>query len=818
MFAVQTCALLGTPRDAIGTSLLHYCGLCFCELQSTRTLNIVPLKCNTSLSRQAREANGSTRARVIVHIWRTGIGRGCRKVDNTITGPGRMRSWVGPGKGDGLWGTGVQKTGNMMGEHNVENGDSIEYLSSRRSSTWKRYDLREDKEQALEAKASVHGYGLVLVRQTCDPAGSMEAASMKRDEVAEGNFVARHTFSGRRGWTVGCTGARRSIEGRRETQDDNGWPPSSPPTPREAIVGRVGDGPSGRASWRRIRLANRQLVEVKYTYVVSLLQGQPTGNRAFQRCAMPWTGYSGDRGQKGTDDVDVDRCLLYLPSTRIDKAMNDWSPGSRKEEQAALNHGDSYGDMVRRLDGPMTAIPREVDGWKNRDSRGLSRIGEIVADIRKPVLHGHRLSEGEEGTVRMNLSEPLFAVQQSYPGPDSLRPLPSIHTWFTDELDRASPVKTNTAMSAELQVSADGKAYQSSEPQQRNGFLPKLQTVVGLPHVGGIPVCPPFPRMSETGAVSEPLKSGSVGTGLNALPPGTCKCCNGIGGVSAICASCSECRHYGPTISRSPFGESHGTVDCAIKPRRPYPNAYQLPVVFSSETRERMTVRWTTTSIRGVETEVYQDDVAPRLPLIKGETVRRIRNAVVYGPVNHHGHVMPCGDIWVKASRPSVVSISLGNGNWIEWRGNERAEDVSHPLLPSRRLWFDFEDEFLWIKVGGIHARRTAWSANLRRSSESMLARGLLIEDGRPCPENVDAIVTIMDIPKPERTRMRNDVVACTFCYRAKAKCLSINDKVGCYRCRDLGLLCSRSGVSKHQKKRVTPAGDREKRIKKARV
>ncbi|KAI0057147.1 hypothetical protein BV25DRAFT_1920364 [Artomyces pyxidatus] len=168
----------------------------------------------------------------------------------------------------------------------------------------------------------------------------------------------------------------------------------------------------------------------------------------------------------------------------------------------------------------------------------------------------------------------------------------------------------------------------------------------------------------------------------------------------AHCASSTNQRNDEPPES-VPSREYKSTAGLHLapgRPTRPYTARSELPLLYVSDCW--MTVRWMRTTLRGEEVNAYcyADEPAASVPRESFST-RLIRNVLVYGRANHGNRRMPAGDVWVKSSSPKQVSISLGEGNWVEWQGNVRAEVVAHPLLPSRRLWFDFEKEFVWIKT-----------------------------------------------------------------------------------------------------------------------
>ncbi|KAI0063886.1 hypothetical protein BV25DRAFT_1837430 [Artomyces pyxidatus] len=207
----------------------------------------------------------------------------------------------------------------------------------------------------------------------------------------------------------------------------------------------------------------------------------------------------------------------------------------------------------------------------------------------------------------------------------------------------------------------------------------------------------------------------------------------------------------------------------------PYPTGPCIPTI--DGVHQEMIVRWLDTNIQPYEVENYcykipQSGVEKRgKALVAG----KVRNALLWGPLAHRGQHLQAGDVWVKTSQPPTVSVSQGEGVWVEWLGNDHAEDVKHPLLPDRRLWFSFNGEFGWIKDSCLVTKRSLWRRTLQGSGEYMHRHGRVDHTGRPVQLTVEDVVSIMDIARVDRrVQVKNRTArlrfACNRCRQSKVR------------------------------------------------
>ncbi|KAI0067113.1 hypothetical protein BV25DRAFT_1835422 [Artomyces pyxidatus] len=200
------------------------------------------------------------------------------------------------------------------------------------------------------------------------------------------------------------------------------------------------------------------------------------------------------------------------------------------------------------------------------------------------------------------------------------------------------------------------------------------------------------------------------------------------------------------------------------KPQPPYPRSCHLPLVSTS--KHSMHVRWMNMMLRLSEIDEYCYAVETTRSIKKGRAVltAAARNALVWGPLGHRNSVMPAGDVWVQSTPPGRVSISLGNGNWMDWAGNAQAEGVSHPLLPERRLWFAYDTGFSWVVKSGLKSRRTGWKGAIR---DYMMLPEFGDGRGHPRQATVEDVVTIMARSGSRKNQLGNTAVACLPCNEA---------------------------------------------------
>ncbi|KAI0062089.1 hypothetical protein BV25DRAFT_1838606 [Artomyces pyxidatus] len=205
----------------------------------------------------------------------------------------------------------------------------------------------------------------------------------------------------------------------------------------------------------------------------------------------------------------------------------------------------------------------------------------------------------------------------------------------------------------------------------------------------------------------------------------------------------------------------------------PYPDRNLLPTIYGPDSGYK--VRWIETVIHGSEAWQYRF----KLELHGGPGMQCsgvARNALVWGPARPFAYHMAAGDVWVCTGSPPSVSISLGEGIWVEWTGNDHANRISHPLLPERRLWFSFQYEFSWIKCTGLSSKRSMWRRNVHDSGEYMRRRGRVDRQGNPIQATVKDVVDIMALPAGERSPSKKTLTACNRCRHLKIKSKGLRD------------------------------------------
>ncbi|KAI0060118.1 hypothetical protein BV25DRAFT_983297 [Artomyces pyxidatus] len=238
-------------------------------------------------------------------------------------------------------------------------------------------------------------------------------------------------------------------------------------------------------------------------------------------------------------------------------------------------------------------------------------------------------------------------------------------------------------------------------------------------------------------------------------------------------------------------GAIPGPVLPPTKSKHPYPEFSNLPLVETAG--RRMQVRWIETVLQSKEIDQYPYAVESGVVVTrrKAVTSATTKNVLVWGAAEHGNYSMEAGDVWVCLSTPKKVSISLGNGNWAEWHGNEHTECTPHPLLPSRTLWFSADNHFSWVKRGGLASRRLGGADARGAGHHRTRQRHVDVQHGATHRVTLDDITAIMARSTSKKTLAGNTAIACVPCHRLKAKCVRYSDREDepCMRChiRDSG-------------------------------
>ncbi|KAI0067149.1 hypothetical protein BV25DRAFT_1835455 [Artomyces pyxidatus] len=232
-------------------------------------------------------------------------------------------------------------------------------------------------------------------------------------------------------------------------------------------------------------------------------------------------------------------------------------------------------------------------------------------------------------------------------------------------------------------------------------------------------------------------------------------------------------------------GAVHGPVIPSRKPEHPYPEFSNLPLIETAG--QRMQVRWIEIVLQDNEIDKYPYAVESSVAVTRGKAVvsATTKNILVWGAADHGNYVMQAGDVWVCVSMPKKVSISVGNGKWIEWQGNEQTECTPHPLLPGRTLWFSADNQFSWVKRGGLASRRLG-GTDARSAGHNGTRQGLVDVQGATHQITLDYITSFMAKSTSKKTLAGNTAIACVPCHALKAKCVRSSDREDepCMRCR----------------------------------
>ncbi|KAI0066309.1 hypothetical protein BV25DRAFT_1913067 [Artomyces pyxidatus] len=414
---------------------------------------------------------------------------------------------------------------------------------------------------------------------------------------------------------------------------------------------------------------------------------------------------------------------------------------------------------------------------------GFHPLDESVDALTSRQLQGRHVGRGLDGYLGPDTygASHLEGLPPNHTG--EVNSLPSLSSWFPDNITMIAP------LSARLEVAA-----RNAQAMVKNDGL-SLHSLHGLRDAFGSPVA-----VDDDGRhrVMELVADNIASQSSSDVPFESAR-------VAGSRKTVDELRYptsgpsdtQSPDSSGGPAGSStnatSGDESIFIPPKvdPPYANPRRLPVVSTSHL---MHVRWLNIMLEGREVEIYPYRLHPNVVTKNGKpfVTASTRNALVWGPLDHASTVMPPGDVWIQSTLPGKVSISLGEGDWVEWLGNERTDEYSHPLLPDRRLWFAYDAEFSWVKKAGLPWRRSSWSGMIRETEANLRASAHTNARGHPRQATVKDVVSIMSKNTIKLTQSGSTAVACVPCHAEKAKCFrySNGDNVPCDRCRIRKSVC----------------------------
>ncbi|KAI0062399.1 hypothetical protein BV25DRAFT_1838261 [Artomyces pyxidatus] len=191
------------------------------------------------------------------------------------------------------------------------------------------------------------------------------------------------------------------------------------------------------------------------------------------------------------------------------------------------------------------------------------------------------------------------------------------------------------------------------------------------------------------------------------------------------------------------------------RPLHPYHDALSLPRPPDMDCPYN--VQWVEIDLGEEDVGSYPYRVQAGTRIARGKTAisGTTRNAVVFAPIGPGERRMMSGDIWVKTEEPFSVLVFIRDGVWVDWMGNDYAQRTPHPILPNRRLWFSFEQEFAWIKKSGVSSKRAQWRSLDQASAAYMTRCGRLGVKGEPAQANVEDVIAILKIPVGERRKFK---------------------------------------------------------------